>query len=128
MMLKVRETKETNELQILRCRLSKKEAAKEHGALDRVRVSTKKYTKVATVAKMERRTLGRRAVARKEAKGRREVAVQKPEHVGRVARQDTLQRGVEKVATTISTPLMKMTVKTLKKQLTRRRICKHGVC
>ena len=32
----------------------------------------------------------------------------------RVARQETLQRGVEKEATTTCTPLVKMTVKTLK--------------
>ena len=49
------------------------------------------------------------------------MAREKLEHVGRVARQATLQRGVEKVATTICTPLMEMTVKTLKKQLTVRR-------
>ena len=52
-------------------------------------------------------------MARKEAKVKGEVA-----HVGRVARQDTLQRGVELEATTICTPLMMMTVETLKKQLT----------
>ena len=53
---------------------------------------------------------------------------QKPEHVGRVARQATLQRGVDKVATKSCTPLTKMTVETLKKQLTMRKTCKHGVC
>ena len=51
------------------------------------------------MTKMGRRTHVRRAVARKEAKSKRKVAREKPEHVGRVARQDTLQRGVEKVAT-----------------------------
>ena len=57
------------------------------------------------------------------------MAREKPERVGRVARQENLKRGVEKEATNICTPLMKMTVKTLKKHLTmRRKICKHGVC
>ena len=42
------------------------------------------------------RTHGRRAVAIKEAKTSRKVAREKPEHVGRVARQDILLRGVER--------------------------------
>ena len=49
---------------------------------------------------MEERTRGRRAAARKE-KGKRRVAKENPEHVGRAARQDTLQLGVEKVETQI---------------------------
>ena len=85
-----------------------------------------KGTKVAKVAKMGEETHGRRAVARKKAKGKKQVARKKPEYVGRVARQDTLQRSVEKGATTHSTPLMKLTVKTLEKQLTMRKICKDG--
>ena len=54
--------------------------------------------KVAKVTKMQLRkgrTHDRRAVVRKEAKGKRRVAREKPEHVGRVARQATLQRGVD---------------------------------
>ena len=67
-------------------------------------------------------------MARKEAKGMREAAREKPEHLGRVARQATMQRGVEKEATTSCTPWMKMTVKTLKVQLSLKKICKRGVC
>ena len=85
-------------------------------------------TKVAKVAKMGERAHGRRAVARKEAKGKRKVAMEKPENLGRVARQATMEHGVEKEATTFCTPLMKMTVKTLKKQLAMKKICKRGVC
>ena len=47
----------------------------------------------------EARTHGRRAVARKEAKGKRKVAREKSEHVGFVVNQDTLQRGVVRAAT-----------------------------
>ena len=107
------------------CRLTAKELAKESGALARVRAGTKKVPKV---AKVEERTHGRKAVARKEAKGKRNVARERPEHVGRVARQDTLQLGVERVATTICTPLIKTTLKTPKNQLTTKKILKHGVC
>ena len=53
-----------------------------------------------------------------EATGKRKVAREKPEHVGRVARQATLHRVVEKETTTICTALTKMTVKTLKKEAT----------
>ena len=49
----------------------------------------------------ERETHGKRAVAGKEAKGKRKMAMETPEHVGHVARQDTLQRGVEKEVTKI---------------------------
>ena len=42
--------------------------------------------KVAKAAKAEERTRGRKAVARKEAKGRRKVAKEKRGHVGRAAR------------------------------------------
>ena len=57
--------------------------------MNRVRVGTNKGTKVAKVAKMggegeEPMAQGR--VTRKEAKGKRKVAREKPEHVGRVAR------------------------------------------
>ena len=41
---------------------------------------------------MEERTHGRKAVARKEAKGKRKVARETQERVGLVARQDTLRR------------------------------------
>ena len=47
------------------------------------------------VAKVDGRTRGRKAVARKEADGKRNVAREKPENVGRVARQDTLQPGTD---------------------------------
>ena len=46
-------------------------------------------------------THGKRAVAGKEAKVKRKMAMETPEHVGHVARQDTLQRGVEKKVTQI---------------------------
>ena len=42
--------------------------------------------KVAKVARMKERTFGRKAAARKEAKGKRKVAREKQERVGRVAR------------------------------------------
>ena len=113
-------------MKILRCRPSTKEPAKENGVLERVRVGMRKDTKVATVARGG--THGRRAVSREEAKGRRKVAREKPEQVARVAKQATFQRGVEKVGTTICTPLVEMTVVTLKMQLTMRMICKLGVC
>ena len=71
---------------------------------------------------------GRKAVARKEAKGKKKVAREKPERIGRVTRQDTLQHGAGKVPTTFCTPSMKTTVKTSKNQLTTKKICKHGVC
>ena len=54
---------------------------------------------LAKVARMEERTHGRRAAARKEAKGKRKVARENPERVGRVARHDTLQLGAGKEET-----------------------------
>ena len=63
---------------------------------------------------MEETTRGREAAARKEEKGKRTLAKENPERVGRVARQDTLQLGVEKEKTHIYTPLTKTTVRTLK--------------
>ena len=42
--------------------------------------------RVAMAARMEERTLGRKAASRKEAKGKRKVAREKPERVGRAAR------------------------------------------
>ena len=68
--------------------------------LARVRAGMRK---VAKAAKAEERTRGRKAVARKEAKGRRKVAKEKRGHVGRAARQDTLQLGAGKEATRICT-------------------------
>ena len=50
------------------------------------------------------RTHGRRAVARKEANGKRKAGREKTEHVGRVVKQVTLQRGVERAATKTCTP------------------------
>ena len=77
-----------------------KEEAKENEVLERVRVGMKRDTKVAKVAEMHIREWwihGRRAVARKEPKDKRREA---REHVGRVVKQETLQRGVERAATT----------------------------
>ena len=70
--------------------------------------------RVAKVERMEERTRGRRAATRKEEKGKRRVAKENPEHVGRVTRQDTLQLVVKKEETKNYTPLTKTTVKTLK--------------
>ena len=55
------------------------------------------------MARMEERTHGRRAAARKEVKGKGKVARENPERVGRVARQDTLQLGAGKEETKIYT-------------------------
>ena len=41
-------------------------------------------------------------------------------------KQDTSQRGVEREATTTCTPLMEMTVTTVKKHMTMMKICKQG--
>ena len=51
--------------------------------------------KAAKVERMEERIRGRRAAARKEEKGKKRVAKEIPEHVGRAERQDTLQLGAE---------------------------------
>ena len=85
-----------------------KEPAMENEVLERVSVGLKKDPKVAKVARVQLRkgrTHDRRAVVKKEAKGKRRVAREKPEHVGRVARQATLQRGVEREATKTCTPM-----------------------
>ena len=90
----------------------------------------KKNIKVSKVPKMqnkEDRSHSRRAMARKEAKGKREAAKEKTEHVGLVEEQDTLQRGVERAATETCTPLMKMRLKTLKKHLTMMKSCRRRV-
>ena len=83
--------------------------------------------KGAKVARMEGRTHGRKAAARKEAKGKRKVAREKQERVGRVARQDTLQFGAGKEETKICTQQMKMTVRMLKSRQRMKRICNRGV-
>ena len=67
-------------------------------------------------------------MARKEAKGKKKVAREKTEHVGLVVKLETLQRGVERTATTTCTPLLKMRVKALKKRLTMMKSCKRGAC
>ena len=52
--------------------------------------------RAAKAAMMEERTLFRKAVARKEAKGKRKAARETPERAGRAARQDILQLGAGK--------------------------------
>ena len=69
--------------------------------------------KAANVERMEERTRGRRAAARREEKGKRRVAKESPEHVGRAARQDSWCR--EGGNKHFFSPLTKTTVKTLKK-------------
>ena len=56
------------------------------------------------------------------------MARENTEHVGLVVKKDTLQRDVEREATQICTPLMKITVKTLKRYVTMMKRCKRGVC
>ena len=88
----------------------------------------KKDTKVAMMQTGEKRTHSRRAVVRNEAKGNRKVAREKTEHVGLVAKQHTLQRGVERETTKTCTQLMKLRVKTLQKHLTTMKSCKRVAC
>ena len=61
--------------------------------MEKVRVGTKKATKT---AKVEERTLGRKEVERKEAKGQRKVEKEKRELAGRVARQGHIASGCRK--------------------------------
>ena len=63
---------------------------------------------------------------RKEAQGKRKAAREKPERVGRAARQDTSQPGAGKEEARTCTPWTKMTVRTPKNQLKMKRICRHG--
>ena len=49
--------------------------------------------------------------------GKEKVAREKTELVGCVVNEDSLQRGVEREATTNCTPLMKMTVKNIEETL-----------
>ena len=109
----------------MRCRLSTKEQAKENVDSAKVKIGMRK---VAKVARMEARTHGRRAAARKQENGKGRVAREIPERVGRVARQDTMQLGEEREETTIETPLTKTTVRTLKNRPKTKRTCKHGAC
>ena len=69
---------------------------------------------------MDERTLGRKVAARK-------VAREKPEGVGRAARQDTLQFGAGKEETKTCTPWTKMTARTPRNLLRMKIICRHGV-
>ena len=75
---------------------------------------------------MEEKTSGRKAPVRKVAKGNRKSAREKPERVGRAARQDTSQLGAGKEETRTCTPWMKMTLRTPKNRLKMKRICRHG--
>ena len=77
--------------------------------------------------RMEERTLGIKAVARMKAKGKSKAARERPESVGRAARQDTLQPGAGKEETKTCTPEMKMAVRTPKSQSRMKRICRRGV-
>ena len=92
--------------------------------LARVRTGMRR---VAKAARMEERTIGRKAVARKEAKGKRKAARETPERAGRAARQDTLQLGAGKEEARTCTPYMRMAVRTPKSRPRMKRICKHGV-
>ena len=74
---------------------------------------------------MEEKTPGRKAAVRKEAKGKRKAAREKPERVGRAARQDSSQPGAGKEETRTRTPRTKMTVRKPKNRLTMKRICRH---
>ena len=71
--------------------------AKASGVLEKVRAGMRR------AAKAEERTHGRKAVAGKEAKGRRKVANVRQEHVGRAARWDTLRLSARKEAIRIYT-------------------------
>ena len=103
---KVRAKKEIRESWILRCRPSTKEQVKENGDSAKVKIGVRKE---ANVERMEERIRGRRAAARKEEKGKRRVAKEIPDRVGRAARQDTLRRGAGKEETKTCTPQTKMT-------------------
>ena len=100
-----------------------KEQAKENGDSAKVKFGMRQAAKV---GRMEERIRGRMAAARKEEKDKKRVAKENSEHVGRAARQDTLQLGVEKEETKNYTPLTKTTVRTMKNRPKMRRICKHG--
>ena len=69
-MVKVREKKGIKESWTSHCKLSTEELAKENGVLESARVGTEKGTMVTKVAKMQERTRGKRAAARKAARAR----------------------------------------------------------
>ena len=71
------------------CRLYTKHLANESVASANVRTGTRR---VATLAKNRKKLLAERQAVRKKAKGKRKGAREKPERVGRAARQDTLHR------------------------------------
>ena len=98
---KVRVKKEIRESWIFRCRLSTKEQVKENGDSAKVKIGVRKAAKV---QRMEERIRGRRGALVKEEKGKRRVAKEIPEHVGRAVRQDRLQLGVEKKETKTCAP------------------------
>ena len=124
MTVKVSEKKETNELWILRCRLSTKELAKKNGVLERVRARTKKDTKV---AKMGGKNPWPKGSARTEAKGKRKrwqgrnqcMMDDKTGHIAAWCR-----KGDNKHLYAIDGD----DSETLKKQMTMKKICKRGVC
>ena len=96
---KVRAKKEMRELWISRCRLSTKEQAKEQAKEHGIqKFGMKQVTKV---ERPEERIRGRGRAARKEEKGKKRVAKEIPEHVGRAVRQDTLQLGAEEEETQV---------------------------
>ena len=82
------------------------ESASQEGETLLCRLSTKELAKERPMA--EGQWQERKPRARQMWQGKR------PEHVGRVAGQDTLQRGVEQEVMNKCTPLMKTTVKTSK--------------
>ena len=98
---------------LARCMFSTKESAKENGSWHE-----KGYQR-GKCAKMERKNPWQMGSGKTGSNGQEKSGKgEKSEHVGHIARQATLQRGVEKVATQIR----------LKKQLAMTKICKHGVC
>ena len=93
---------------ISRCKLSTKEQAKEIQFWKEVVV-------VAKNANQRGRNSWQKGSGKKGSKGEEK------------GEQDTLQRGVERAATQICTPLMKMRVKTFKKHVTMMKSGKRGV-
>ena len=71
-------------------------------------------------------THGKRAVAGKEAKDKRKMAMEKTRACRTCGKTGHTAAWCRKGGNKNCTPLMKMTVKTLKKQLTMRKICEHG--
>ena len=101
MIVKVRENRGVNKSWTLHCRLFRKGLAKENGVSERVRIGTKKGTMVAKVARTEVRIHDKGKAARMAAKDKRKAAKETTELVGRVEKQDTVQRGVEKGQTVV---------------------------